>query len=116
MSGEDLVIDLPPGTPTMQVGGQLVEDEQIMILSVGSDTEEVVLEPQVIPKDVTVDDPDPEMPKVVSVEFLNGSDKDVATANMEQFVNLPRNEKWVDGEKVKKGIHLPPNWCRVQII
>jgi len=101
MSGEDLVIDLPPGTPTMQVGGQLVEDEQIMILSVGSDTEEVVLEPQVIPKDVTVDDPDPEMPKVVSVEFLNGSDKDVATANMEQFVNLPRNEKWVDGEKVK---------------
>lgn len=39
--------------------------------------------------------------KIKSVEFLNGDDATELTAHAEQFVNLPRDAKWVDGTHVK---------------
>jgi len=38
---------------------------------------------------------------IVSVEFLDGSDTKIVTGTAEQLVNLPAEDKWVDGKKVK---------------
>ncbi|MCB9593037.1 MAG: hypothetical protein H6719_09920 [Sandaracinaceae bacterium] len=42
-----------------------------------------------------------EEPKLVSIEWLEGDDATVATSGVDQWVNLPKDAKWVDGTIVK---------------
>lgn len=46
------------------------------------------------------EEPEEEIAVIVAVEFLDGSDDDTVSGEATQYVNLPREEKWVDGTKV----------------
>jgi hypothetical protein len=104
MSGEEVLIDLPEQFANFALMGEEWEEDQVLLVPISGDSESVTLE--VNPTRLDIEDGDPipatlpEVATIVSIDFLNGSEDELLTAEAIQIINLPRRNKWVDNDVI----------------
>lgn len=118
MSGEEVIINLPEHYGDFKYEGEEFTKDKVLQLNVSGDTEKIKLEtiarrkeiPQTPVAKESVQTPGStaaaiptfnEDANIVFAEFLDGADDKILSADGEQYVNLPFDDKWVDGIIVK---------------
>ncbi len=117
MVGEKVLIDLSSYAGEFEYERQKLDKESLLKIDIGEDFEVIPLKvlskpngtpPSKIRKPLppTPKKPLPPTPtksksNIVSVEFLDGDDTTTVSGTVDQFVNLPREEKWVDNKTIK---------------
>jgi hypothetical protein len=128
MSGEEVMIDLPEIASSFKLSGEQVTDGKVIVHNIGSDEEKVELE--IVPTkvlvtpvprigrtsggEVAVED-DEEVAEIVCCDFCHGPNDEILQGDATQFVNLPRESKWVDNDLIlnKDRLGYKP-WIKVQ--
>jgi len=116
MSGEEVIINLPNHYGDFKYEDEEITEDKVLKISISSNSEKIKLEtiarkkakPKTLfaeeseetPSSLPVTSTD-EDANIVSVEFLNGGDDKILTSKGDQYVNLPYEDKWVDGKIIK---------------
>ncbi len=117
MGSEELIIPFPEHDGDFKYEDEIITLAKVLKLKVSGAVEKIKLatvakKTEIPPETPVVEDetsapaplvtsPTDEDANIVSVEFLDGTDDKILSSGGDQYVNLPYEDKWVDGKIIK---------------